>query len=106
MTWIFLGGEKRWVHAHTEVKTHLIGPADLWMVARSIGGAPSHASVRVERRPWIDSWWGQGERVGGRAMTGMPGVPCKKNGPKRMNYGCGPNPMLSQRWCRSRSIDH
>jgi hypothetical protein len=35
------------VHAHTGVKTHLIGPADGRMVARVDRFTPSHASVKV-----------------------------------------------------------
>jgi len=38
------------VHAHTGVKTHLIGPRDLRMVARCLVGVPTHARARVERR--------------------------------------------------------
>jgi hypothetical protein len=37
------------VHAHTGVKTHLIGPGDRRMVARSSVCVPTHASARVER---------------------------------------------------------
>jgi len=38
------------VHAHTGVKTHLIGPRDARMVARSSVRVPAHAKARVERR--------------------------------------------------------
>jgi hypothetical protein len=41
------------VHAHTGVKTHLIGPGDLRMVARSIGGVPTQSGCEGEGRAWI-----------------------------------------------------
>ena len=49
MTWIFLGGENRWVHAHTGVKTHLTGPADERMVAqRLVDPHPRPVQGRVD----------------------------------------------------------
>ena len=38
------------MHAHTGVKTHLIGPRDARMVARSSVRVPTQARARVERR--------------------------------------------------------
>lgn len=35
------------MHAHTGVKTHLIGPGDLRRIARDRVGVPAHASVSV-----------------------------------------------------------
>ena len=37
------------MHAHTGVKTHLIGPRDLRMVARVSVRVPTQARARVER---------------------------------------------------------
>jgi hypothetical protein len=83
------------VHAHTGVKTHLIGPADRRMVARCRVGVPTHASVRVERRreSAASASTGAGCRVG----RGSP-VPCReRSGTHRANTPVG---------CRTRSIDH
>jgi hypothetical protein len=38
------------VHAHTGVKTHLIGPGDLRMVARVVSGVPSQSGCMGEGR--------------------------------------------------------
>jgi len=49
MTWIFLGGENSWVHAHTGVMSHLIGPAAGRMVARWLLAAHPKPASACER---------------------------------------------------------
>ena len=103
MTWIFLWGEKRWVHAHTGVKTHLIGPRDWRMVARVRVGAPAQARARVERERGAAASESV-EREGEKGSA--PGVPCKKIVPKRKNERSGMHRANTPVWCRTRFIHH
>jgi hypothetical protein len=47
------GGEKRWVHAHTGVAAHRIGPRDARMVARVPGCRPSPCREQGRTWAWI-----------------------------------------------------